>query len=72
MTPCSLVMYIVIFEAPAASIFRVQVPKVEVADVCYHLASLCLIYDMLHTLWQHTKMQDIFIAMLKCTCGCSI
>jgi len=44
--------------------------KVEVEDVCYHLASLCLIYDILHTLWQHTKMQDIFIAMLKCACGC--
>jgi len=52
--------------------FRVHVLKVEVADVSYHLASFCLISDMLHTLWQHTKLQDIFIAMLKCTCGCSI
>jgi hypothetical protein len=65
-------MYIIIFEAPAASIFKVQVPKPEVADVWYHLAIFCLIYDMLHTLWQHTKAQDFFIAMLKCTCGCSI
>jgi hypothetical protein len=72
MTACSLVMYITIFEAPAASMLKVQVPKVEVADVSYHLASFCLIYDMLHTLWQHTKLQDIFIYMLKCTCGCSI
>jgi hypothetical protein len=72
MAPCSLVMYITIYEAPAASIFRVQVLKVELANVCYHLASFCLIYDMLHSLWQHTKLQDIFIAMLKCTCGCSI
>jgi hypothetical protein len=34
MTPCSLVMYVIIFEAPAASIFSVQVPEVEVTDVC--------------------------------------
>jgi hypothetical protein len=27
MTPCSLVMYVIIFEAPAASIFRVQVTE---------------------------------------------
>jgi hypothetical protein len=53
--------------------FRVQVPKVEVEDVSHNVANnFCLIYDMLHTPWQHTMLQDIFIAMLKCTCGCTI